>query len=93
MREFDDGGVFVDLAPLGDADLVLPAIARTLGVPEGGERPMLERLVLALRHRHLLLILDNCEHLVIAVATVVSHLLAGCPSARAGHEPRPAPPR
>ncbi|MCD6033408.1 MAG: putative protein kinase/LuxR family transcriptional regulator, partial [Thermomicrobiales bacterium] len=73
-------GVFVDLAPLGDADLVLPAIARALGVPEGGERPLIERVVLALRDRRLLLILDNCEHLVTAVATVVSHVLAGCPA-------------
>ena len=55
---------------------------------------MLERLVLALRHRHLLLILDNCEHLVIAVATVVSHLLAGCPSVHVLATSRaPAPPR
>jgi predicted ATPase/DNA-binding CsgD family transcriptional regulator len=79
IPNFHDGGLFVDLAPLGDADLVLPAIARALGVPEGGERPLSERLVLALRDRHLLLILDNCEHLVTAVATVVSHVLAGCP--------------
>jgi predicted ATPase len=80
IADFANGGVFVDLAPLGDADLVLPAIARALGVPEGGERPLIERLVLALQHRHLLLILDNCEHLVTAVATVVSHVLAGCPA-------------
>jgi predicted ATPase/DNA-binding CsgD family transcriptional regulator len=79
IPDFDDGGVFVDLAPLRDADLVLPVIARALGVPEGGERPVMERLILALRHRHLLLILDNCEHLVTAVAAVVSQLLAGCP--------------
>jgi predicted ATPase/DNA-binding CsgD family transcriptional regulator len=80
VPDFNDGGLFVDLAPLGDADLVLPAIARAVGVPEGGERPVIERLVLALRIRHLLLILDNCEHVVTAVATVVSHLLAGCPT-------------
>jgi predicted ATPase len=79
-RDFNDGGLFVDLAPLGDADLVLPAIARALGVPEGGDRSLSERLALALQHRHLLLILDNCEHVVTAVATVVSHLLAGCPA-------------
>src|SRR5215203_912541 len=80
IPDFHDGGLFVDLAPLGDADLVLPAIARALGVPEGGERPLIERLVAALRHRHVLLILDNCEHLVTAVATVVSHVLTGCPA-------------
>jgi non-specific serine/threonine protein kinase len=77
---FNDGGLFVDLAPIGDADLVLPAIALTLGVPEGGERPLIERLVIALQPRHLLLMLDNCEHLVNAVATVVSHILSGCPA-------------
>jgi predicted ATPase/DNA-binding CsgD family transcriptional regulator len=80
IADFNDGGSFVDLAPLGDADLVLPAIARALGVPEGGERPVIERLVLALQPRHVLLILDNCEHVMTAVDTVVSHLLAGCPA-------------
>jgi predicted ATPase/DNA-binding CsgD family transcriptional regulator len=80
IPHFTDGGFFVDLAPLGDADLVLPAIARALSVPEGGDRPLIERFVVALRPRHLLLILDNREHLVTAVATVVSHVLAGCPA-------------
>jgi predicted ATPase/DNA-binding CsgD family transcriptional regulator len=80
IPHFTDGGFFVDLAPLGDADLVLPAIARALSVPEGGDRPLMERLVVALRPRHLLLILDNCEHLVTVVATVVSQVLAGCPA-------------
>src|SRR5215212_3044557 len=65
---------------LGEADLVLPAIARALSVPEGGDRPLMERLVVALRPRHLLLILDNCEHLVTVVATVVSQVLVGCPA-------------
>jgi non-specific serine/threonine protein kinase len=47
---------------------------------ESGERPLLERLVATLRRRQLLLVLDNCEHLVDEVATVASALLAACPA-------------
>ena len=76
---FDDGAVFVDLARLDDPGLVVPAVARTLGIAEGGDQPLVERLVVALQRRHLLLVLDNCEHLLSAVAELVAHLLAVCP--------------
>lgn len=76
---FADGAVFVDLASLGDTGLVLPALARTLMVPQSGDRPLIDRLTAALQTRHLLLIFDNCEHLVTAVAELVSHLLAAHP--------------
>ncbi|MCD6032571.1 MAG: transcriptional regulator, LuxR family, partial [Thermomicrobiales bacterium] len=75
-----DGANFVELAPLRDPGLVLPVVARALGVPESGDRPLLDRLVAALRQRHLLLVLDNCEHLVTAVAALVPQLLTACPS-------------
>jgi predicted ATPase/DNA-binding CsgD family transcriptional regulator len=78
--QFDDGAVFVDLAPLSDPSLVLPTVARTLGIAEGGDRPLSERLIAALHHRQLLLILDNCEHVLTAVADCVSQLLAACPT-------------
>src|SRR3712207_160650 len=58
---FPDGIVFVDLAPLGDAALVLPAVSRTLGLRTTGDRRSLETLLAHLRDRRLLLVLDNFE--------------------------------
>ena len=89
---FSDGAVFVDLSSLNDPDLVLPTVARTLGVAERGDRSLAEQLTGALHRLHLLLVLDNCEHVLTAVAEVVS------PSARrvshapgVDHEPRADP--
>jgi len=76
--EFDDGAVFVDLAPLRDPGLVLDAIAQTLGVLDHPDRPRLESLKRHLRDRNILLLLDNLEH-VIAAASDVADLLAICP--------------
>jgi non-specific serine/threonine protein kinase len=78
--EFTDGAVFIDLAPLSDPALVLPTVARALDVADVGDQSLAERLRLALRDCHLLLVLDNCEHLIAATATDVADLLADCPS-------------
>jgi predicted ATPase/DNA-binding SARP family transcriptional activator len=75
---FEDGIYFVGLAPLTDATQVADALARTLGVKERAQQPIQEALFEALGPRHLLLILDNFEH-VIAAAALVSELLAACP--------------
>jgi predicted ATPase len=75
---FAQGARFVDLAPLADPALVLGAIGRAASVPEGGTQPPAERLAQALAEQHLLLILDNCEHLL-AAAPEVGALLAACP--------------
>jgi predicted ATPase len=77
---FTDGAIFVDVAPLSGLDLLQSAIAQALGVAEAGDQPLAERLLSALRRRHLLIILDNCEHLVAAVSACVAALLATCPS-------------
>jgi non-specific serine/threonine protein kinase len=76
--EFADGLVFVDLAPIRDAALVLPTIARVLGVGEDGDLALEDRLVAALRERELLLILDNVEQ-VTAAAPQIGALLGACP--------------
>ncbi len=73
-----DGAAFMDLAPLADPGLVAPTVAAALGLREAGDRPVAERLAEALRNRHLLLVLDNFEHLLEA-APLVSRLLAACP--------------
>ena len=76
--DYADGVVWVELAPLDNPDVVASAIARVLGLREDGERPLTERLALALADRHVLLVLDNCEHLLAAVP-LLGRLLAACP--------------
>src|SRR5919202_6702780 len=75
---FTDGVFFVDLARLEDASLVSAAIAETLGVREGRDQPLVDRLEGVLFDRHVLLVLDNFEH-VLPAADQVAELLAVCP--------------
>jgi predicted ATPase/DNA-binding XRE family transcriptional regulator len=74
--DFVDGVWFVDLAPLRDPALVVPTIAKVLGVQEKGPQLLVERLQAFLREKQLLLVLDNCEQ-VVAAGPVVSALLQG----------------
>ncbi|MGH2600996.1 MAG: ATP-binding protein, partial [Dehalococcoidia bacterium] len=78
LEDFEDGAFFVDLAPIRDAEAVPSAIAQSLGLREAGEQPLPASLVEALRGRHMLLVLDNCEQ-VLAAAPYVAGLLAACP--------------
>jgi predicted ATPase/class 3 adenylate cyclase len=71
---FADGVVFVDLAPLTDPQLVLPAIASVLGVRDSGGQSLERAVQRFLQEREILLILDNFEHLLEA-APVVTRLL------------------
>ena len=64
---YPEGVWLVDLAPLSEAELVPQAVAQALGVREQPGRPLLETLEDTLRSRKLLLVVDNCEHLVEAV--------------------------
>jgi predicted ATPase/DNA-binding XRE family transcriptional regulator len=79
MHEFRDGARYVELAPVADADDVLPAIARALGVarPDTASVRMADT-VAALCEREQLLVVDNFEHLL-SSAPVISELLQGCP--------------
>jgi predicted ATPase len=88
---FPDGAWFVDLAPLTDPDLVATAIAQVLRVREIVGWPILETLLAYLRDRYLLLVLDNCEHLLPGVAHTVVALLMGAPGGTR-HQPRGPPP-
>jgi predicted ATPase/DNA-binding CsgD family transcriptional regulator len=76
---FADGASFAGLAALAEAALVPQEIAAALGIHEEAGRPILETLEQALSSRQLLLVLDNCEHLVSACAQVADTLLRGCP--------------
>jgi non-specific serine/threonine protein kinase len=80
--EFPDGAWLADLAPLTSPDLMAQTIAHALGVREGGQRPLREVLLEHLRGRALLLVLDNCEHLIQACAELVESLLRGAPTLR-----------
>lgn len=75
---FAHGTLFVDLAPLRDPELVLPTIAQQLALDERGSVSIRERLIALLRPRHLLLFLDNFEHLVEA-RDEIQALLETCP--------------
>ncbi len=76
------GAWFVDLAPLQDAALVPQAVALLLGVKTESGRSCSETLAANLRDQSLLLILDNCEHVLAACATLAASLLAECPALR-----------
>src|SRR5262249_28904989 len=82
LPHFADGGWFVDLAPLPDAALVAATAARTLGIPEEPSRSPESCLRDALASRSLLLVLDNCEHVLEAGAALAYCLLSTCPGLR-----------
>lgn len=68
---YADGVWWVELAALSDGELVAEEVARVLGVPLGVDRPAVDSIANVLRSQSLLLLLDNCEHLLGAVATLV----------------------
>jgi predicted ATPase/DNA-binding CsgD family transcriptional regulator len=70
--------VFIDLAPLTSSAQFLPAIARSSGVSEGAVKTLTERLIRSIGTHHVLMVLDNCEHLLEAM-TELSPLLNACP--------------
>jgi predicted ATPase/class 3 adenylate cyclase len=79
MRDYGHGVWFVKLGSVTDPVMVPQAVGGTLGLREDAGRPILEALTAHLGSRHMMLILDNCEHLVGAVADLVEQLLAAAP--------------
>jgi len=79
LERFPDGLFFIDLAPVSDPDLVPEVVASALRVGEQPGRSRLETLQERLTPQKVLLILDNCEHLLTSCARVVSSLLLSCP--------------
>ena len=79
LDTLEDGVWWVELGSLMDEALVPEAIARALGVHESANRPLDETLVHFLRSKDLLLVLDNCEHLVDNAAKISESLLEACP--------------
>lgn len=79
LNMFRDGVWRVELAPLRDPDSVVPAIGNAFGDPVSHAADPMGSLIDLLRERHLLLVIDNCEHLVAATARIVSTILQRCP--------------
>jgi predicted ATPase/class 3 adenylate cyclase len=82
IDRYPDGVWFVDLAPVSDSALVPGVVARVLGVEPSATRSVVESIIGAVRDKSLLIVLDNCEHLVDAVASIATALLQQCPHTR-----------
>ena len=80
IEDYPDGVWLVEMAPLSDPALLPQAVASVLGIGEGGgEQALAEPLTDALRTKSVLLVWDNCEHLVDACAHLAERLLRACP--------------
>jgi predicted ATPase len=82
LEKYPDGVWFVDLAPIKDPSLVPNAVAQVLGVHEESGRLLTETLCKHVKEHRLLFVLDNCEHLVSACASLADALLRGAPELR-----------
>jgi non-specific serine/threonine protein kinase len=82
LSRFSDGVWFVEFAPLSDPELVPTTVMATLGLKEETGRSPTDVIVAYARTRKLLLVLDNCEHLVDAVGRLAEELLEACPTVR-----------
>ncbi len=81
-REFTDGAWLAELASVADPETVADVLATILGVQQRQDLTVIQRLVEYLRPKRLLLVMDNCEHLVDAVARLVDAVARECPKVR-----------
>jgi predicted ATPase/DNA-binding SARP family transcriptional activator/DNA-binding CsgD family transcriptional regulator len=79
---YPDGVWLAELSSLSDGEFIAHSVADAVGVPGQPDRPISDTLVDALRTKKMLLILDNCEHLIEAVGDLVALLLDACPHLR-----------
>ena len=70
-HEFPDGAWLVELASVGDPDAVPDAIANALGITPQGDVPVIDAVVEAVAGRRLLIVIDNCEHVLAAAAAAI----------------------
>jgi predicted ATPase/DNA-binding CsgD family transcriptional regulator len=76
---FADGACWVDLQGVSEPAMVAPAVGGAVGVHERSQQALTDALAEQLRARHLLVVLDNCEHLVAACAELVAAMSSACP--------------
>jgi predicted ATPase/DNA-binding SARP family transcriptional activator len=79
IDSFQDGVWWVDFSSLSNAALVPQSVAKCLGIIESPEQALIESIIAAIQEKEMLLVLDNCEHLVEACAQLVNRLLKQCP--------------
>jgi non-specific serine/threonine protein kinase len=82
MLDSDHDVEFVDLSLVTDATLVPQTVATALRLQDTPEQSLTTTLAAALRTRRMLLVLDNCEHVLAGAADLVDQLLASCPELR-----------
>jgi non-specific serine/threonine protein kinase len=82
LDNYSDGVWFADLAPISDRELVASVVAQALGMSQQGDRPVEESIPRWLKSKQLLLILDNCEHLVEASAALADAIMRNCTKVR-----------
>jgi len=82
VERFGDGAWLASLAGIADAGLVPSVVMAALGVRQSGEVPVMEALIYRLRSAELLLVLDNCEHVLGGCAELAVTLLGRCPGLR-----------
>jgi predicted ATPase len=82
IESYPDGVWLVELAALSEGALVPKAVAEALEVSERPAEPLSDTLAEVLRDREMLLVLDNCEHLMEASAHVIDKMLDSCPHLR-----------
>jgi DNA-binding winged helix-turn-helix (wHTH) protein len=90
LRQFADGVSIAELAPLSDPQLVPVAVAAALGLELVSGVVSPERIAAALGSKQIILVLDNCEHVIAAAAGMVEALLHANPAARNRNQPRAA---
>ena len=79
LPDFPDGVFFVALAPLNDTSLLALTVAQALGFIERTPQLAIEQLTDGIRDKQMLIVLDNCEHLIEDAAALASELLSACP--------------
>jgi non-specific serine/threonine protein kinase len=82
LQAFPDGVWYIDLAPLLDAERVALTVATMLGIQEVNDLPIINTLCARLSNQRTLLVLDNCEHVAAACATLVQQVISVAPRVR-----------
>ena len=88
VPQFADGVAFISLASLKDPKLVVPTVARALGVSQTGDDSLDERLLAYLQPRDVLLVIDNAEQLISAAPLAAQYARAGPAAQAARDQPR-----
>ena len=82
MEQYRDGVWLAELGALSDPELIPKQVAVAMGVQEQADRPIVATLLEVTSTKEVLLVLDNCEHLVEGVAVLAEELLRSCPGVR-----------